>query len=529
MEPKRRKDDCAGIEGPDTLLGDLSKDAHGGVKRQRCGGDVIPYPFMVGEKEALRLKEQPSSSLRDTMVTPPSGLYKSSGARSQSKESDKNGDRIDSYLLKLLSPAEMTKVISAGQAGSTGFKMPEPKVARHDSQGKSGAAGIQASNSLGKEKVKRGQWEYVDTQNVLGEDLTGALRNSVVQHQREYLEQLYDLHRAIAVQSLLVRHSNDQQMVVDSYQKEKEREKRAREKAGLGFETSTSLHKGLHPDSQFAAVPPSQDTNADGSGDDLTGSGDDVAGSGSGGNGKSGNGSGGGSTSHLNPPGGGPVIQGQVNATGMHRAPSGASNAPMFSWPTGHMLQMPLPTGGPAPWSQGLDGGNDAATGIYGQAGYPSQDPMMWWYQDYFNRYGNSLQQQQEKGQEHSKTVPSVFKWWQDPKLAFGAPADAKEVIAKTKAPVRREGGEVESAPAKSRGKTERIVAPPPKPMKRRRRRKPEDPVGEASSGTSGPAYHHQNSSDDVCNARSPKSRDANVAKLLLSISGKCMDGTTSA
>lgn len=510
---KRKMNDCAGMEHPN-VEDELNR---GEVKRQK--GDGMPYPSGGGLKE-----QQPSSSLRDTMVTLPSGLYKSSGTKCQGKEGDKNGNRIDSYLLKLLSPAEMAKVISAGQAGSTEFNIPEPKVARHDSQGKSG---VQASNSLGKDKVNGGQWEYVDTQNVLGEDVTGVLRNSVVQHQREYLEQLYDLNRAIAVQSLLVRHSNDQQEVVDAYRKEKEREERAREKAGLGFETSTSLHKGLHPDSQFAAVPPSQDTNADGSGDDLTGSGDDVAGSGSGGNGKSGNGSGGGSTSHMNPPGGGPVIQGQVNATGMHRAPSGASNAPMFSWPTGcHMLQMPV--GGAAPWGQGLDGGNDAAAGMYGQAAYPNQDPMMWWYQDYFNRFGNSLQQQQqEKGQDHAKNLPSGFKWWQDPKLTFGAPADAKEVIAKSKGPARREGGEVESAPAKSHGKTDRIVAPPPKPMKRSRRHKPADPVGEASSGTSGPACHHQNSSDDVGNARSPKSRDANVAKLLLSISGKCMDGTS--
>jgi hypothetical protein len=511
--------------------------------------------------QRARLKEQlamqPSSSLRDTEVTPPSGLFSKSSGGKISK------DTVDPYLLKLLNAEDvsrMSKDLSTKDglsklAVSTEFKIPEPKlglkpVKGHDIGSKS-AAGIQASNSLEKKNPK---WDYLDTQNVLGEDITESLRNSVIQNQKEYVEQLFDLHRAIAVQRLLVRHNNDQKAVVNAFKKEEARAKKAMQLIGKGFETS-SLHKGLHPDSQFAAF--SRDSGTDLiSGEDLTGSGDDVAGSGSGGNGKSGNGSGGGSTSHLNPVNVA-VAAGQVNGSGAHRAPSGASNAPRYAWPT---TGQP-PSGGQAGWGQEMGPAiidfPSALGSVYGQP-YPGADPMMWWYQDYYNRLANAAapqqdqqqqdqqqqDQQQRQQQNHDnkpKTLPTVFKWWHDPKLTFGPPVDAKEVLGKNKAVntsntvsnanTRREGAEVQSAPQSEEGpaskpaevKAARIVAPPPKKTRRHRRRLLEDPADEASSGTSGPA-HHLDSSDGIT-ARSPRTRDANVAKLLLSFSGKSHEG----
>lgn len=491
---------------------------------------------VVTRQEAQRalLKEQvlqaPGSSMRDTMT---------GNVGDGTSKGDAEAKRIDPYLLRLLSAEDACKrskgsANKSKQSASTDFKIPEPPKNKHEvpnPESKGATAGVQASNSLDKPKVDK-QWDYIDTQNVLGEDTTDILRRSVIQNQREFLEQIYDLHRALAVQKLLVRHSSDQKLLMHEYRKEEGRAQRARKKAGLGFGTTTSFHKGLHPDSQFAAVSRDSGTDEDVSGDDLPGSGDDVAASGSGGNGKSGNGSGGGSTSQINAAAGTSPGFHKGSGNGM-QAPSGASNAPMLSWAPGLMGQMP-PTGQQG-WNQGMgpaliDMPNAGL--LYGQP--YGADPMMVWYQDYFNRLaGNGMDTRNEK----SSTLPAAFKWWRDPKLAFGLPADAKEVMQKHH---RREGMEVESAPpdgncpemdppvkdgdkdAKRKDHSDRLVSPAPQKRSRRRKRLPEDPVDEASSGTSGPAHHLDSSDGGV--ARSPRSRDANVAKLLLSFSGKSLD-----
>lgn len=492
--------------------------------------------MVVRNEEVTRavLKEQAlqvpgSSSMRDTMT----------GTLGDGVERK----RIDPYLLKLLSAEDASKISKGSankskQSGSTDFKVPEPPKPLVDKKSgpelkEAAAIGVQASNSLEKPKEDAKHWDFVDTQNVLGEDTTDILRRSVIQNQREFLEQIYDLHRALAVQKLLVRHCNDQKLLMHEYRKEEGRAKKARKKAGLGFGTTTSFHKGLHPDSQFAAVSHDSGTDEDVSGDDLPGSGDDVAASGSGGNGKSGNGSGGGSTSHLNAAGTSPGLQ-KGNGNGM-QAPSGASNAPMLSWPPGFMG--PIPPGGQQGWSQQhgmgpalIDVPNPGL--LYGQA--YGTDPMMLWYQDYFNRISGSVP---DSRNEKASTLPAAFKWWKDPKLAFGTPGDAKHVLKSQ----RREGVEVESAPphegspeeqpaskaaagnpVKRKDLSDRLVSPAPKKRSRHRKRLPEDPVDEASSGTSGPAHHLDSSDGGI--ARSPRSRDANVAKLLLSFSGKSLD-----
>ena len=367
------------------------------------------------------------------------------------------------------------------------------------------AVDIQASNSLEKTKTTQpstdklnasdkaakisgaqSAWDASDTRSVLGEDVYDTLKSSVVQHQKEYLEQLFDLHRAIAVQHLLVRHSEDQTSLIREYKKEEARAKKALQKAGLGFGTTTEWHKGLRPDSQFAALSSDQGTDA-GSGDD--GSVTDVGASGSGGNGKSGNGSGGGSTSQFAPQlARAPILPG-IQRT----APSGASNTPMLGpWSGfGQVGQMgPMGPMGQIPGSFGVNNGGswNMEMPMY-PSNVPYGDPMLYWYQDYCARL-----QQQGKSQNGAAAVPGApgapganntvpnnttasptqarpvavppvppifkvesrkppggigpFKWWQDPKAVF-APPGTKEVLKRVQAETgtRQEGNEVESAP----------------------------------------------------------------------------------
>lgn len=497
------------------------ENAHALKKRKiHDGGEDGGDPAILPGKQML---QQQSSSMKETQITPPSNLV---GVKVRANPAENNTPMVDSYLLKLLrQSAGGVSTQGSKQTASTGFRVPDPverktkKVVKKTS-GKQSGKGMQGSNS---DKtlpgVKPEEWSYADTQAAMGKEATDVFRNSLIHHQKMYIEQLYDLHRAIAVQNLLIRHAPDLKKIVHETNKHMT-SKRHAQKGGLGFETSTSLHKGLHPDSQFAALPPSKDVT-EGSGEDLTGSGDDVAGSGSGGNG----GSGGGSTSPQYNAGN---AQAGARGTGiMNRALSGASNAPMFTWQS-----VPPGVAPPGAWANGASlpdrSGQLAQYGpIYGP------DPMMWWYQDYYNRLGgqvppndlNASTQQQKQNKPANGQSP--FKWWQDPKAVFGAPADATEVLAKEKTLQGRAtlvpGGEAESAPPARPNDTQdekivkekrRIVQPA---NRKRRKRKPADPVEEASSGTTGPA-HHADSGDGLL-ARSPRSGDANVAKLLLSFS----------
>jgi hypothetical protein len=490
---------------------------------------------------------------------------------------------VDPYLLKLLKTDEQETrkgdttanngTLTTGPSKlsmTTEFRMPEPP----NKKLRVGASAIpiavvpalpmdiQASNSLEKTKTtnpstqhendkaanlstSQPQWDYLDTKSVLGEEVFDSLKTTVIQHQKEYLEQLFDLHRAIAVQRLLVRHSEDQKLLVKEYRKEEARAKKALQKVGIGFGTTTEWHKGLHPDSQFAALSSDAGTDPDGSGDDATGS--DVAASGSGGNGKSGNGSGGGSTSQLAPNLAGrqtPIagIQGTIGVGQQRAAPSGASNAPITPWGTAF--------GNIAPGMS--QGATELPGGAMMYAPYGA-DPMMWWYQDLCSKVNvgpkappNCQMAQQPQISSHQGPFPAQFKWWQDPKAFMPRvnPQDEPEGAVKDTV-ARPEGTEVESAPPSdgnpptkddsmkecTKGNEMRkregdekekkaYLVNPAKKRRRPRKRLPQDPVAAASSGTSGPLPHY--SSDGVARP-SPRSQDGvgNVAKLLLSISGK--------
>lgn len=193
-------------------------------------------------------------------------------------------------------------------------------------------------------------WSYAETERYVGQEIAAALRSAVVSHQISYIEQLYDLHRATAVQKLLVQNCPEIEYVVEEATRALKKSL-ARGKRGQGVQQELDEEKEyLHPDSQFAAAP-HRDKGGGGETGDNTGgmtgdgSGDDADG-GSGGSGA--NGSGGGSTSpqpHQNSgPAALPVAQagghGAVMA-GMQRPqgpPDGgvAGGAGLRSWQRGH-------------------------------------------------------------------------------------------------------------------------------------------------------------------------------------------------
>ena len=525
------------------------------VERQSSGlAGVTPtsmHLMSIQDAQRLRQKElqlqQPSSSLRETQISAPTTLFsKTSQGGSQSGKvgtMPRHVGPTDIYLMKLL--GHQSAVQASKQTSVTEFRMPEPvtRVSKKSggSQGtKSAEKGAQASNS-DKDKSNHGgkqvtQWTYADTQAAMGQEATETLRSSVVHHQKMYLEQIYDLHRAMAVQKLLVRHAPDLKKLVGETNKHMLKSRKSG-KHGAQLETSTSLQGGLHPDSQFAALPLSKDTaTGDRSGDDLTGSGDDIAGSGSGGNGN-GNGSGGGSTSPQNNVGN--LGQPQGATLPVQKSPSGASNAPML-W------QQPPPGGMPPGWN-GTPHPVEIPGNLHPYAPPYGPDPLMWWYQDYYSKMNsmNSAQTNEQNKKDTGAGIRSTpsgpYKWWQDPRVAFGAPADAAQVLAKGRSQnqgaVANVAGEVESAPPLSKDDAEKRrmeqkgpdhkPSPPKKPAsksrmvaparQRKAKRKPADPVEEASSGTTGP-NHHIDSIEGIM-ARSPRSGDAKVARLLLSFS----------
>lgn len=345
-----------------------------------------------------------SSSQRDTQTR----LISSSVMRaSQGK---------DEYLLRLLGKGGKPPLPISGPSPSSGFRVPDPvppraaQVQTRPSPGSGGAtdtpAGEKGSAPGGFTATASEQlasevapgWSYADTKRRMGSDSAGALRTAVVAHQVAFLEQLYDLHRAIAVQKLLVRNCPEVKplmaeaarilMSTSSGQRETRPApvlvpppaKRARleEACPDARTTEDDEEPGLRPDSQFAAVPLPGETagTGDGSGDD---------GDGSGPNGSGGNGSGGGSNSPQLlpqlpiapvPPRRMPILQ---------AAPSGASQTPIMfphraqlmapAWyPPVLPMQMPpgMYGGGPQP---GLPGGMDPAAAGQGVDGLGGAGP----------------------------------------------------------------------------------------------------------------------------------------------------------
>lgn len=170
----------------------------------------------LGMHDVQRMKikqmQEQSSSLRETQISPPRNLFSGSGTsvtRASGGELRTSGSaqpQVDPYLLKLL--GQGVSIQGSKATSSTEFRVPKP-VARTRIKTKSSGPqsvdkGLQGSNSdkasKGTDTDKESQWTLTETQATMGKEATNALRSSVVQHQKMYLEQLYDLHRAIAVQ-----------------------------------------------------------------------------------------------------------------------------------------------------------------------------------------------------------------------------------------------------------------------------------------------------------------------------------------
>lgn len=144
-------------------------------------------------------------------------------------------------------------------------------------------------------------WSYAETERYVGQEIADALRSAVIAHQISYVEQLYDLHRATAVQKLLVQNCPEIEYVVEEATRALKKSLDRGKKRNQRMQAEVDDKEYLHPDSQFAAAPhrdrdrgETGDYTAGGAMTGGDGSGDDADG-GSGGSGA--NGSGGGSTS----------------------------------------------------------------------------------------------------------------------------------------------------------------------------------------------------------------------------------------
>lgn len=247
----------------------------------------------------------------------------------------------------------------------------------------------------------------------MGREAAASLRSAVIGHQVAFLEQVYDLHRALAVQRVLVKNCpqvhhvmTEAERILTSSSSQRDTDQPAAKR--VKGQPADSRGRALHPDSQFAALPLSGETatgSGDGSGDDAG----DADGSG-GGN----HGSGGGSTSPqpqvpLVPLGLQPPLQ---------PAPSTASQtpaAPLLGWtaygnaaagmvnPMLWGAGLPPPPAPPNPMAfaaaaaAGMSGGQGryplpsppVATPTPYLPG-PISDPMAWWYYTYYGSNGSS-------------------------------------------------------------------------------------------------------------------------------------------
>lgn len=479
----------------------------------------------------------PSSSTGDTLtrlVSPGSG----------------SGIEKDEYLLRLLMRGRHVKTAPSyllppsSQSGGV-FRVPDPVLTRAPgSTGGPQASPLQtktapslplapttASAQPYSLPVASAEilpsYSYAESQRWIGKEGAASLRSTVVAHQVAYLEQLYDLHRAIAVQKLLMRNCPEvKEVVSEALQVLKDDQEKPR---GEGAKRARKGEKEpvVHPDSQFAAGPlPGEATGGDGSGDDCDG--------GSGANGSRGNGSGGGSTSPqpqvpvAPPPPQPPPPKGMPP---LEAAPSNASQTPVMFPPRQPGIAVPQ-------WA------SQPQTGMPMGPMYPpgvmSPDPMAWWYQNYARPAVAPMQQQVATAAAAAAapvlsslgTAPPgsnfrgvVQRWWQDPLATFGPPGDPAAVFRARRGPEGASGAaDVDSMLPSTR--------PPPLVVparQRRSKRKPSDPIAEASSGTTGQDHHAGPHAimDDAHNAavkvRTPRSGgpDANAAKLLLSFSGK--------
>jgi hypothetical protein len=237
---------------------------------------------------------------------------------------------------------------------------------------------------------------FDQTRRMLGDEIALSVRDTMIRQQVMFLEQLYDLHRAIAIQKLLMQNCPEVQQVMGEAMRlmssvgsqhgsgsgRGSKRQRTTPNGGATVPGSGSGDpSSFRPDSQFAAVPqlPGEAQTRDDE-DDDGGSGD-ANGSGSAGA----NGSGGGSTSPqqlvpgLPPP---PPLPYMYLAHTAVATPSGASAAPVgWQWGMaplqGQVQQLqqaaglpPVPRGPPqmAPWV-----GQDAGLAAVGINTHPPQ------------------------------------------------------------------------------------------------------------------------------------------------------------
>lgn len=489
-----------------------------------------------------------ASSQRDTLLVGPSRLY--SGGTEAFSDKDK-----DDYLLKLLSKGAMPSkapgkefrapdppksdkrcVYSRGTVGLLSHTKCSTPANPHSGavqtlaadktfvgDVEAGTLEVKAKNAslLARTNAKAADLSISNTRQRLGDDVTDKFRASILQHQVTFLEQLYDLHRSIAIQRLLVKNCPEVQTVMSEAVKlVQAAEGRLNEKERRAGKRQKTSSDDLRPDSQFAAVPQHFDgaiTDGDDSGKDGDGTGG------------SGNGSGGGSnspqpgvplTQHYMPP----FMNGAFPGLNPGApTPSGASASPAVMNPTVGVV------GPPHYWGAG--------PGSYSMNAFPypalPQDPMAWWYQNY---YGGGRQPMQPPAAmvPEEASVPPIMRpggtnqarWWLDPRQTFGPPADLDIV---NKVQPTRVVGEVESAPPNA-------AAAQPSPSlfgNRGRKRKPADEFDEASSGTTAPEHGAipgrtameggtpRGSSRARARQINSNGLDENAAELLLSMSGK--------
>jgi len=181
-----------------------------------------PLPPKIFPPTSSYPSHQPSSSMRDTQITGPSRLFTGQGSSEK-----------DEYLLRLLNkgikpPLAQLHHSSSLLGSSAGFRVPDPVFQRTRvsapghllpprHQPGTSAPSLQAGTGTGTgtgTATESGQpqprparqprtataWSFADTQRCMGQEAAMSLRSAVINHQVAFLDQLYDFHRALAVQ-----------------------------------------------------------------------------------------------------------------------------------------------------------------------------------------------------------------------------------------------------------------------------------------------------------------------------------------
>lgn len=225
-DPSPKAEVYAPNMGPEVAYAEGKQGLQG--KAPQIGAALpVQAPKMLGKPAKILAPSSAmltSSSQRDTQTR-----LHSSGVLRGSQEKDE-------YLLRLLGKGSKPPLPSAAPSPSSGFRVPDPVPHRaaqasnrpfpNSAAEMGGTAGLEKGSNPGPEgqtATASGQptsevapgWSYSETQRCIGSDAAGSLRATIVSHQVVFLEQLYDLHRAIAVQKLLVRNCPEVKDLMD--------------------------------------------------------------------------------------------------------------------------------------------------------------------------------------------------------------------------------------------------------------------------------------------------------------------------